>query len=199
MKCPKCGYNSFEFYDVCKKCSNDLKGFKGTFGIKSIVLPQQARATMAKSLMAAAAVSDHTEEAAETASDMFSFDLPEEETAAAAAAPLNDPFSFASSPEDPSAGFGEFSFDEEPAATKGEEDVFANLLESTSLGEDDPFAATAKPGAIPAAGTAPASTAGEFDLENFSWDEPAATTVSGEKKSPDDFTSLFGDGDHTKK
>lgn len=199
MKCPKCGYNSFEFHDACKKCSNDLSGFKGTYGMKSIVLPQEARASMAKSLMAAAAVSDHAEEAAETASDMFSFDLPEEENVPVAAAPHNDPFSFTSAPEEASTGFGEFSFDEEPAAPKAEEDAFASLLESTSLGEDDPFAAPAKPVAPPAVGTAPASSAGEFDLENFSWDEPAATPASGEKKSEDNFNNLFGDSDHTKK
>jgi len=39
MKCPKCGYNSFELLDSCKKCHNDLTEFKRSLGIRSIVVP----------------------------------------------------------------------------------------------------------------------------------------------------------------
>ena len=39
MKCPKCGYNSFEYLDNCKKCNNELSGFKATHGIRAVVLP----------------------------------------------------------------------------------------------------------------------------------------------------------------
>lgn len=39
MKCPKCGYNSFEFLDSCKKCNNDLKDFKQSLGIRPIIMP----------------------------------------------------------------------------------------------------------------------------------------------------------------
>ena len=38
MKCPKCGYNSFEIHDTCKKCANDLTSYKNIHGLKSIVL-----------------------------------------------------------------------------------------------------------------------------------------------------------------
>ncbi len=37
MKCPKCGYNSFEFLDACKKCNNDLSAFKESHGIRAII------------------------------------------------------------------------------------------------------------------------------------------------------------------
>ena len=39
MKCPKCGYNSFDYLDSCKKCGKDLVEFKQRFGIKSVLLP----------------------------------------------------------------------------------------------------------------------------------------------------------------
>lgn len=39
MKCPKCGYNSFDYLDSCKKCGKDLVEFKQRFGIKSVLFP----------------------------------------------------------------------------------------------------------------------------------------------------------------
>jgi uncharacterized RDD family membrane protein YckC len=37
MRCPKCGYNSFDHLDSCKKCGRDLVEFKQRFGIKSML------------------------------------------------------------------------------------------------------------------------------------------------------------------
>ncbi len=37
MKCPKCGFNSFEFLDSCKKCGVSLESFKKSLGISSVV------------------------------------------------------------------------------------------------------------------------------------------------------------------
>jgi len=39
MKCPKCGFNSFEYLDSCKKCGNDLSTFKMSLGIQPVVMP----------------------------------------------------------------------------------------------------------------------------------------------------------------
>ena len=41
MRCPKCGYNSFDHLDSCKKCGKDLVEFKQKFGIKSVLFPGQ--------------------------------------------------------------------------------------------------------------------------------------------------------------
>lgn len=49
MKCPKCGYNSFDYLDSCKKCGKDLVEFKQRFGIKSVLFPG-ATATIAANL-----------------------------------------------------------------------------------------------------------------------------------------------------
>ncbi|MFK5927388.1 MAG: RDD family protein [Desulfuromusa sp.] len=41
MRCPKCGYNSFDHLNSCKKCGKDLVEFKQSFGIKSVLFPGQ--------------------------------------------------------------------------------------------------------------------------------------------------------------
>ena len=40
MKCPKCGYNSFDYLDSCKKCNKDLTEHKARFNIQSILLSE---------------------------------------------------------------------------------------------------------------------------------------------------------------
>lgn len=182
MKCPKCGYNSFEFHDSCKKCANDLTGYKETYGIKPIVLPLEARVSMAEKLMAENALSDQRVEESNEQDDMFSFDLPEDEISRSRA---DDPFNFDDEPlASPQTGGG-FSFDEgqQSAQAKAEEDAFADLLESTSQ-KNEQTSAAATP------------TAGESDLSSFSWDDsPADAATSGAKPAEDDFNSLFGDMD----
>ncbi len=39
MKCPKCGFNSFDHLDSCKKCGNDLVAFKAKHGLRSLLFP----------------------------------------------------------------------------------------------------------------------------------------------------------------
>lgn len=39
MKCPKCGYNSFEFLNACKKCGAELGSFKKTHRISTVLRP----------------------------------------------------------------------------------------------------------------------------------------------------------------
>jgi len=197
MKCPKCGYNSFEHYDSCKKCSHDLTGYKATFGLKAIVLPLDARTSMAAALMAeTAAASPAPEEVEAAAIDMFSFDLPEDEAATTPETGRDNPFDFDEETGPAKATGGEFSFDEDEKSpqAKAEEDAFASLLESTSL-EDKTVAPKAEGSAKAAAGSSP----GEFDLDNFSWDDTPETPAGGASKADDDFNSLFGDLEDTTK
>lgn len=76
MKCPKCGYNSFEYLDNCKKCNIDLTEHKARFGIKSVLLAEALQddlsaeslaATAAEPLVAVPGLADLDEE----------FELPE--------------------------------------------------------------------------------------------------------------------------
>ena len=173
MKCPKCGYISFETSDSCRKCSNDLSAFRQAHGLTPIVLPAAVRASMAKSLGAGEAEHQPSQE---PANDAFTFDLPQHDEPAAPAAP-SDPFAFVS-------GTSGASLDTPAPAAQ---DPFAELLEST------PTAHKAAP--------APQEAAGQgFELNSFSWDdtpEPAASGAAPQqtapKKTDDDFSSLFGD------
>jgi hypothetical protein len=187
MKCPKCGYNSFEYYDSCKKCSNDLTGYKLTYSITSMLLPQEAKEKLAAELRSAESLTDHTSGITETHDDIFSFDLPNDSSPPPDGR-NNDPFNF----DEPSPDINQSS------GLKSENDVFGDLLESTSqFEESSPFAAASggtptDPVAVKVA--AASSAPGEFDLESFSWDDsPADDAVSGSKDTADDFDSLFGE------
>ena len=190
MKCPKCGYNSFEYYDSCKKCSSDLTGYKQTYSITSIVLPQAIKEERAAGFRSAESAVDQVSESADTHDDIFSFDLPDDSPAPVQG--NNDPFNFNSPSPDVN----------QTGASKPEDDAFADLLESTSQSDESAFAAaqTAAPTAA-AKSTDSSSVAGEFDLENFSWDDaPSTTSVTDRKEAADDFDSLFGDAkDKTQK
>jgi hypothetical protein len=188
MKCPKCGYNSFEIHDTCKKCANDLTSYKDIHGLKSIVIPLETRTVMAEKVMAE---KTQNEPAAvvDAPVDMFSFDISEGDTTTDT--PKDDPFEFGSDQASPSLGGGDFSFSKEQmsAQARAEEDAFAALLESSSKDT----------GSTPSA-TQPAeenSQAG-MELSNFTWDDtpdpPAGETA---KPVDDDFNSLFGDTDDT--
>lgn len=173
MKCPKCGYTSFESYDSCRKCAADLLGFKEANRITPLVLPASERAALAATMLA-----EHGQSDAEADNDdMFSFDLPTnqpEESAASA-----DPFSFNNS--SPTAA--PFSFDTPavaPASPAGD-DPFASLLESSPAPQQ------------PAAPSTPG-----LELNSFSWDDTPSPGQSAGNESPrtapdDDFNSLFGE------
>ncbi|QEM67120.1 hypothetical protein FO488_02390 [Geobacter sp. FeAm09] len=191
MKCPKCGYNSFEYNDNCPKCLNDLTGYKATYGLKAMALPLAARTDMARSMASELHADSHAPEDTDMASDIFSFDLGDDgpETPQGGG-PVHDPFSFDDEPGDAfGSGFGGFSFGDEQegqksAQAKAEEDAFASLLESTPQ----------KSAAAPAGKPAAAAAHDEFDLENFSWDDtpdPASDDKGGAPRE-DDFGSLFG-------
>ncbi|RLB67504.1 MAG: hypothetical protein DRH08_03475 [Deltaproteobacteria bacterium] len=42
MKCPKCGYHSFDHMDSCKKCGKDLAEHKAKFNLRGFFSPGQA-------------------------------------------------------------------------------------------------------------------------------------------------------------
>lgn len=186
MKCPKCGFNSFEYYDSCKKCASDLIGYKQTYSVGSMVLPLEAKEKLAAGFRSAEIATDQIGNTAETHDDIFSFDLPDD-SPSTPAHHNNDPFNF----DEPSPEMKQSS------SSKSEDDVFADLLESTSQGDESPFAAAqAEVAGAPAPAKAVDSSSGpgEFDLEKFSWDDtPAPTAAPDSTAVTDDFDSLFGD------
>jgi hypothetical protein len=193
MKCPKCGYNSFESLTACKKCSHDLTALKEKHGLKPIVLQMETRAAMVAAMAAEATRNAAPQQSVEQPSDMFSFDIPDEETNApeSKTSASVDFFNFSEKPvAAPSDDFGNFSFDDDQDIKKPatRDDAFASLLESTPRGSS---AGAATPSA--ASASAPAGSPDEFDLDNFSWDETPGATAASNKKSDDDFKSLFGE------
>lgn len=190
MKCPKCGFNSFEYYDSCSKCSGDLAGYKQTYSITSMVFPQEVKEKLASEFCSAESSSDEVSEVAETHSDIFSFDLPDD-SSAASISHNDDPFNF----DEPAPEMGN------SANVTSDDDIFADLLETTSQTEASPFgapsaAAVPEPAKVPDASSGP----GEFNLDNFSWDDAPATPEAESVPPADDFDSLFGDTkEHTEK
>ena len=82
MKCPKCGYHSFDHLDSCKKCNNDLVEHKAKFNLSGFFSPGQAAVTAPEPII------DEADEELEEASDDtvdFGFDFLEEEDQAGGA------------------------------------------------------------------------------------------------------------------
>jgi hypothetical protein len=128
MKCPKCGFNSFEHLKNCKRCNADLTAFKESCGIKAVVLPaaqfRAARIEAAANEPALAPPATDEDSftwssaAASPASASTTFPAEGQPSAVVAA----DEFDFSdSSPVSgpvahPTETFGEFSFDDQPIA-----------------------------------------------------------------------------------
>ena len=182
MKCPKCGFNSFEYYDNCNKCSADLTGYKLTYSISSLVLPKEVKATLAAELRSDKNSADEEMPAApEVHDDIFSFDLPED-TALLSGQPAEDPFNI----NEPV-----------PAADQASnrvlaDDIFGDLLESTPQTDVPSF--TVKVSAVTESAAPSSSGTGKFDFDRYSWDDtPDAPATSEDDDSVDDIDSFFED------
>jgi len=77
MKCPKCGYHSFEYLDNCKKCGTDLNEHKAKYTLRGMQIP--VTKAMAEPTVAAQAESMATVDSADNESIDFGFDFLEEE------------------------------------------------------------------------------------------------------------------------
>ena len=138
MRCPKCGYNSFDHLDSCKKCGKDLVEFKQSFGIKSVLFPGQMSATgFAENVdfdseSADAAVSVATGAAATTAAN-----VPSNEPMTDGADGEDFGFDFmGDSAEDDDLSFDEL-FEEAPEDEDIEETIEAPKAEATDSEPED--------------------------------------------------------------
>ncbi|NIQ97354.1 MAG: hypothetical protein GWN87_26650 [Desulfuromonadales bacterium] len=105
MKCPKCGYTSFDYLDECKKCGKSLEEHKEKYNIRSLMFPATGAAVAGAAAAGAAAPAAGGDEE-------FGFDFMEEEGAAGAS-----PEPTTEVTEDDTFDFGEeddsFSFDDD--------------------------------------------------------------------------------------
>lgn len=127
MKCPKCGYNSFETYDACQKCGSDLVAFKQSLGIRPILYPP-GFVPEREELFAGP-----SEQASpETASaEVISWDIPEERPESSEEPFTGFDLDFGDA-DSPSEGF---RFDMEEYSTT---DAESSLFEPTSQAIDGP-------------------------------------------------------------
>jgi hypothetical protein len=207
MKCPKCGYNSFEHLSACKKCKADLSGFKDSHGIRPVVLP----ASLQTAVPAPASVPEQNEQL----EDMFS------STGAASAfgtiagsdvtdAAVNNDFAFsfddapspAAEEENNVPAFGDFSFDEipepTPADSNGTLTSFAGILETAEREAAQPDADAAPDFSTGFTGfgepAAPLSPPGEFEMEELFGEEGKETAANlTAPVDHDAFDALFGE------
>lgn len=76
MKCPKCGYHSFEHLDDCKKCGQSLADHKAKFNLRGFCAPGQAAVSASAAAIVAA---PDVPEPADDGSVDFGFDFLDEE------------------------------------------------------------------------------------------------------------------------
>lgn len=153
MKCPKCGFNSFEFLDSCKKCGAEFGSFKQTHGISAVILRSGA-------VSAEASVPDSVPEPAPAVTTAtveentgFSWSAAEETLATESGSKQDEVFDFSfSEPAEAEPAndsmFNEFSFEEQPEPAMPEQ--------TPGIGEGfrDEFSFDEPSQEIPAAGTA---------------------------------------------
>ena len=135
MKCPKCGYNSFEFLDICKKCSAEFVSFKKSMGIKPVVFASCENSTGAPQQIADDAVAPVSQV---TDDESFTWDIPAPGDKAQNDKPF-DGFNLDFIKTDTEPAAPDFSFNEVPsidipAETKA---VTAGAFEGFSFDETD--------------------------------------------------------------
>lgn len=90
MKCPKCGYNSFEYLDNCKKCGGSQVAFKEGLGIRPIILAPVPVSAVSDISAEENSIPPQIVPDPESADQIFQWDPPEEKERAAAG--LGEPF-----------------------------------------------------------------------------------------------------------
>lgn len=119
MKCPKCGFTSFDFLENCKKCGVDLQGHKTKFGLRSMIFPGFQSAEPAPSLIDESS-EDFADASAETESADFGFDfMTDDEPAFEEPALGDDELADPVAAEDAD-GFGEEALDVSPEVDEDE-------------------------------------------------------------------------------
>lgn len=171
MKCPKCGYNSFDHLDSCKKCGKDLIEHKQRFGIVSVLFPGQMKP------VDEAAVAEEAEEESATVEAVVAAATATMVASSEAAEAPAEPISESSSEGD------DFGFDFMGESEEEEDLSFDELFEEASADEDVDESLTA-PEEEPAAAEDGGAGEFSFDLDD---DEPADEAAAAISDLDDDF------------
>ena len=216
MRCPKCGYTSFDHLDNCKKCGKDLIEFKERYGIRSVLFPgqmnpdgvvpaadldvEEADAAVAAATGTAAAVSDGVAEERPTSSDSddFGFDFMDD---SAEDDDLSFDELFEEAPEDEDVEETIEGPRQQGAEASAEEDDFAFDLPDDDTDVEDDFGFDPTDEAAEDQDEEPEKEAGEdpknpFDQPESSHDEAAPDSQSkGAGHSVDSFSAAGSTAD----
>jgi predicted nucleic acid-binding Zn-ribbon protein len=146
MKCPKCGYNSFEYLHNCKKCSNSLDAFKDSLGLKPLTVEPVITGIVPGVKLCSELLPDQAS-TTEVADVSFQWDLPVTATTSVSASSEYEEFSLNLDESEPAPPSPAFSFDEEPSfspepakAEAADESIFGDVSFDDSSSNLDPFA-----------------------------------------------------------
>jgi len=177
MKCPKCGFTSFDFLENCKKCGVELQDHKSRFGLRSLIFPG-----LSSSAPATGSAPPPTEQAAETSTGAdsadFGFDFMNDEAdeqQAPAAKDGSDDFDFMSDESSDLAADEDEGFDfpdDEPDSDDLKANLAADENEAFALSDDD----------------TEELEVGNGDLDFDNWDETEEETKkpAGAQEEPSD-------------
>ncbi|MBI5657278.1 MAG: hypothetical protein HZC44_10890 [Geobacter sp.] len=188
MKCPKCGYNSFEYLNTCRKCGIDLAGFKNTLGLRPVILPPAVSAQHATEIIPAGETPAPVE-AAETASaETFHWETPVDTEAAIPQLPEISPFALDldEAPTPPAAPVEPFAFIDQPSTdslsvpTESTESPASVTLSDFSFDEQEPT----EPEQPAVTTEIPASSIDSSFGEFVFGEEPVASAVETAPASP---------------
>jgi len=165
MKCPKCGFTSFDFLENCKKCGSDLQTHKSRFGLRSLIFPGLAASVPTPEAPRSETVAE-TVAATDTSTD-FGFDFMGDEAGDAM------PGQAAANPVSEDDGF------DFPADEPGSNDPGAGL----AMEEDDTFGFSAE--------SPDELEVSEDDLDFDNWDDTEETETKKKPGVEEDPTDPF--------
>jgi uncharacterized RDD family membrane protein YckC len=171
MKCPKCGFTSFDFLESCKKCGADLQDHKSRFGLRSLLFPGFKDTEPVPSLLDEAG-EDFADDVVSSESSDFGFDfMTDDEPATTETLELDDDSLL---DEDATFEFEEDSFTEELEIDEPDE-----LWDADAVSESEPQASTEKT-------AEPLEVDDEIDFDNWESEIEEEFAPPGTKEDPSD-------------
>lgn len=182
MKCPKCGYTSFDHLDSCKKCGKDLVEFKERYGIRSILFPGAMSAS----------------QAANVEEDLYDSDTADAAVAAATAGTAAVAATVSTAAVDEAkAADDDFGFDFMGDSDEDDDLSFDELFEDAPDDEDVEESIEA-PAEEAAADVASATTEEADDTDDFSFDLPESDGLEDDFGFDPEEVSAEGDEEDPK-
>jgi len=166
MRCPKCGYNSFDHLNSCKKCGKELLEYKQRYGIKSVLFPGQMKPPVTAG--------------AETGDSMID-DVVAAASVAVAGGAVAGAVREKVAAEPSTSEADDFGFDFMGESEEEEDLSFDELFEEAPVDEDVEETLTGPKAA------AETEDVAEFSFDSASEDEPASEPVTADAELDKDF------------